>query len=81
MVWWSVEASCLTGLERLCKAVAAAPVESVLTNVMGQLIGDNPPGDDIAVLALRRHPNGEIGARNEILSAAERTATQSNPGN
>jgi putative methionine-R-sulfoxide reductase with GAF domain len=68
------------GLERLCKAVAAAPVESVLTNVMGQLIGDNPPGDDVAVLALRRHPNGEIGAPNGILSTANRTATQSNPG-
>jgi putative methionine-R-sulfoxide reductase with GAF domain len=68
------------GLDLLCKAVAAAPVESVLTNVMGQLIGDNPPGDDIAVLALRRHHNGVVGARNGILSAADRTATQSSPG-
>jgi hypothetical protein len=59
----------------------AAPVESVLTNVMGKLIGDNPPGDDIAVLALRRRHNGEIGARNDILSAAEWTTTRSNPGN
>lgn len=42
------------GLERLREAVAAAPVDCVLTNVMGQLIGNNPPGDDIAVLALRR---------------------------
>lgn len=69
------------GLERLCEAVVAAPVESVLTNVMGRLIGDDPPRDDIAVLALRRHHNGEIGARNEILSAAGRIAAQSNPGN
>ena len=68
------------GLELLCKAVSAGPVESVLTNVMGKLVGDNPPGDDIAVLALRRHHNGEIGVRNGILSAADRTATQSNPG-
>lgn len=42
------------GLERLCEAVTADPVESVLTNVMGQLIGDNPPRDDIAVLAIQR---------------------------
>jgi hypothetical protein len=50
-------------------------VESVITNVMGKLIGDNPPGDDVAVLALRRHHDGEVGARNRILSAAHRTAT------
>jgi serine phosphatase RsbU (regulator of sigma subunit) len=68
------------GLERLCAAVAAGPVEWVLTSVMGQLIGDNPPKDDIAVLALRRQHNGEIGASNGILSTADRTATQSDPG-
>jgi putative methionine-R-sulfoxide reductase with GAF domain len=42
------------GLEHLCAAVTAAPAELVLTNVMSQLIGDNPPDDDIAVLALWR---------------------------
>jgi putative methionine-R-sulfoxide reductase with GAF domain len=68
------------GLKRLCEAVAAGPVESVLTTVMGQLIGDNPPRDDIAVLALRRQHKGEIGASNGILSTADRTATPSNPG-
>jgi putative methionine-R-sulfoxide reductase with GAF domain len=67
------------GLERLCAAVTAAPVESVLTNVMAQLIGNNPPGDDVAVLALRHH-HSEISARNGILSTAERTAAQSSPG-
>jgi len=68
------------GLELLCKVVVAGPVESVLTNVMGQLIGNNAPGDDIAVLALRRHHNGEIGARSGIRSTDDRPATQSNPG-
>jgi serine phosphatase RsbU (regulator of sigma subunit) len=52
------------GLERLCTAVTAGPVELVLTNVMGQLIGDNPPDDDIAVLALRRQHSGKIGLHN-----------------
>jgi serine phosphatase RsbU (regulator of sigma subunit) len=41
------------GLERLCRATAAGPVEFVLTNVMGQLIGDNPPDDDVAVKSFR----------------------------
>jgi putative methionine-R-sulfoxide reductase with GAF domain len=58
------------GLERLCKAVEAGPVESVLTKVMGQLIGDNPPDDDIAVLALRRQHSSDIGAHHEILNTS-----------
>jgi hypothetical protein len=49
------------GLERLCEAVTAGSVESVCTNVMGQLVGDHPPGDDVAMLALRRQHNGEMG--------------------
>ena len=58
------------GLERLCKAVEAGPVESVLTKVMGQLIGDNPPGDDVAVLALRRQHSGKIGLHNGALNTS-----------
>ncbi len=42
------------GLKRLCEAITAGPVESVCTTVMGQLVGDDPPGDDVAVLVLRR---------------------------
>jgi hypothetical protein len=59
----------------LCKAVAVGPVDSVLTTVMGQLIGDDPPGDDVAVLAVRRHHDSEIGAPDQILSTANWTAT------
>jgi putative methionine-R-sulfoxide reductase with GAF domain len=44
------------GLKDLCEAVEAGPVESVCTRIMGQLVGDHAPGDDIAVLALRRQP-------------------------
>lgn len=67
------------GLERLCGAVTAGPVESVTTNVMARMVGDTPPGDDIAVLALRRHHHGGIGTRNSTLSTADRTASQSKP--
>jgi serine phosphatase RsbU (regulator of sigma subunit) len=49
-------------LERLCTAVTAGSVEWVCTTVMGQLVGDHPPGDDVAVLALRRLQGGEVGA-------------------
>ncbi|HET9257192.1 MAG TPA: SpoIIE family protein phosphatase, partial [Pseudonocardiaceae bacterium] len=43
------------GLKRLCAAVVAGPVESVCSQVMRQLIGDDPPGDDVALLVMRRH--------------------------
>lgn len=42
------------GLKRLCEAVVAGPAESVCTRIRGQLIGNDPPTDDIAVLVLRR---------------------------
>src|SRR6185437_3735626 len=48
------------GLKDLCSAVVAGPVESVCTRIMGRLVGDDAPGDDIAVLVLRRQPLDEI---------------------
>jgi serine phosphatase RsbU (regulator of sigma subunit) len=48
------------GLKDLCAAVVAGPVESVCTRIMGRLVGDDPPADDIAVLVLRRQPLEEI---------------------
>jgi len=48
------------GLKDLCEAVVAGPVESACTRIMGQLVGDDAPGDDIAVLVLRRQPLDEI---------------------
>jgi phosphoserine phosphatase RsbU/P len=44
------------GLKSLCEAVVAGPVESVCSRIMGQLIGDQEPTDDIALLVLRRQP-------------------------
>ena len=67
------------GLERLCKAMAADPVELVLTNVMGQLIGDNPPGDDVAVLALRHQPSGNGSDVTAIPKEVTRSAAQQPP--
>jgi anti-sigma regulatory factor (Ser/Thr protein kinase)/putative methionine-R-sulfoxide reductase with GAF domain len=49
------------GLKRLCEAVVAGPAESVCASVMGRLIGDEPPGDDVAVLVLRRQDSGKVG--------------------
>ena len=57
------------GLKRLCEAVVAGPVESVCISVMGQLIGDNPPGDDVALLAMRRQHSGEIGTLDLVMQA------------
>jgi len=48
------------GLKDLCEAVVAGPVESVCNRIMGKLIGDQPPADDIALLVLRRQQINEI---------------------
>jgi putative methionine-R-sulfoxide reductase with GAF domain len=42
------------GLGRLCASVVAGPVESVCTEIMARLVGDEVPGDDVALLAVRR---------------------------
>jgi anti-sigma regulatory factor (Ser/Thr protein kinase)/putative methionine-R-sulfoxide reductase with GAF domain len=45
-------------LQRLCGAVTAKPPEEVCTSVMAELIGPEPPTDDVALLAFRR---GDVG--------------------
>ncbi len=42
------------GLERLRRAVSCAPAEQVSTTVLSRLVGPDPPGDDVALLTLRR---------------------------
>jgi putative methionine-R-sulfoxide reductase with GAF domain len=42
------------GLERLCLVVGSGSAEAVCATVMGRLVGTDLPGDDIAVLVLRR---------------------------
>lgn len=56
-------------LGRLCESVVAGPVNSVCTDVMTRLIGDDPPGDDVAVLAVRRQDSGEIGPLDLVVPA------------
>jgi sigma-B regulation protein RsbU (phosphoserine phosphatase) len=48
-------------LQCLCESVMAGPMDSVCAKVMAQLVGRDPPGDDVAMLAIRRHDSGEIG--------------------
>ncbi|HEU0128089.1 MAG TPA: SpoIIE family protein phosphatase [Pseudonocardiaceae bacterium] len=57
------------GLQQLCELVVAGPVDSVLRKIMGKLIGDDPPGDDVAVLAVRRQDSGEIGPLDLVMPA------------
>jgi anti-sigma regulatory factor (Ser/Thr protein kinase)/putative methionine-R-sulfoxide reductase with GAF domain len=57
------------GLAQLCEAIVAGPVESVCRKVMAQLVGDEPPGDDVAVLAVRRQDSGEIGPLDLVMPA------------
>jgi sigma-B regulation protein RsbU (phosphoserine phosphatase) len=45
-------------LRRLCRSVVAGAPESVCATVMGDLVGDETPDDDITVVAVRRCPDG-----------------------
>jgi len=57
------------GLERLCKSIVAGSVDAVCENLMTQLVGDNSPHDDVAVLAVRRQDSGEIGPLDLVVPA------------
>jgi anti-sigma regulatory factor (Ser/Thr protein kinase)/putative methionine-R-sulfoxide reductase with GAF domain len=57
------------GLERLCASIVAGPVDSVCAEVMARLVGDDHPGDDVAILALRRQDSGEIGPLDLVMPA------------
>jgi anti-sigma regulatory factor (Ser/Thr protein kinase)/putative methionine-R-sulfoxide reductase with GAF domain len=61
------------GLKRLCESVAAGPVDSVCAKVMAQLVGSDPPGDDVAMLAVRRQDSGETGPLNLVMPAMPRS--------
>lgn len=57
------------GLDRLCGSVVAGPVDSVCAEIMARLVGDDPAGDDVAILALRRQDSGEIGPLDLVVPA------------
>jgi anti-sigma regulatory factor (Ser/Thr protein kinase)/putative methionine-R-sulfoxide reductase with GAF domain len=63
------DASLDLSLERLCASVVVDPVESVCAEVMAQLVGVDTPGDDVAVLAVRRQDSGEIGPLDLVVPA------------
>lgn len=44
------------GIEKLCGALTAGPPEDACAAAMGALVGGEPPGDDIALLAVWRVP-------------------------
>jgi serine phosphatase RsbU (regulator of sigma subunit) len=50
------------GLGRLCRAVTAQPPEAACAAVMGALVGNESPRDDIALLMMRRHDGRETDA-------------------
>ena len=51
----------------LCASIVAGPVDSVCAVVMARLVGGDAPGDDVAILALRRQDSGEIGPLDLVL--------------
>ncbi len=63
------ETSLDVGLDRLRATVVAGPVDSVCAEVMAQLVGGDPPGDDVAMLAVRRQDSGEIGPLDLVMPA------------
>jgi anti-sigma regulatory factor (Ser/Thr protein kinase)/putative methionine-R-sulfoxide reductase with GAF domain len=56
-------------LAHLCASVVVGPVDSVCAQVMAQFVGGDPPGDDVAVLAVRRQDSGEIGPLDLVVPA------------
>lgn len=65
----SPSSSLEVGLARLCDSVKAGPVDSLCRNVMARLVGDEVPGDDIAVLAVRRQDSGDIAPLDLVVPA------------
>ncbi len=57
------------GLERLCESVVAGPVDSLCRQVMARLVGSDVPGDDVAVLAVRRQDSGDVGPLDLVVPA------------
>lgn len=57
------------GLERLRKLVKTGPVDALCRKVVAQLVNAEPPGDDAAVLAVRRQDSGDVGPLDLVLPA------------
>lgn len=57
------------GIERLRDSVLAGPVAALCRKLMARLLGADAPGDDVAVLAVRRQDSGEVGPLDLVLPA------------
>jgi hypothetical protein len=57
------------GIARLCSATAATEPEAACASVMTTMADGAPPGDDVALLILRRRP-GTPGGRGPARQAA-----------
>jgi len=57
------------GLARLRDSVLAGPVAALCRKLMARLVGADAPGDDVAVLAVRRQDSGEVGPLDLVLPA------------
>lgn len=58
-----------TRLEHLRVSVVAGPVDFLCRKIMTQFVGGGIPGDDIAVLAVRRQDSGEVGPLDLVVPA------------
>lgn len=57
------------GLERLRKLVEIGPVDVLCRKVVAHLVNAELPGDDAAVLAIRRQDSGDVGPLDLVLPA------------
>jgi anti-sigma regulatory factor (Ser/Thr protein kinase)/putative methionine-R-sulfoxide reductase with GAF domain len=57
------------GLDRLCESVVAGPVDALCGQVMAQFVGSDAPGDDVAVVAVRRQDSGDVGPLDLVVPA------------
>ncbi len=57
------------GLDELSRSVVAGPVDGLCRKLIAQFVGAEVPGDDVAVLAIRRQDSGEVGPLDLVLPA------------
>ncbi|PZS12143.1 MAG: hypothetical protein DLM60_22990 [Pseudonocardiales bacterium] len=71
--WLRAETPHVTPDLSACVSVVAGTVNFIGAKVMAQLAGDDPPGDDVAVLAVRRQDSGEAGPLHLVVPAQPRS--------
>jgi anti-sigma regulatory factor (Ser/Thr protein kinase)/putative methionine-R-sulfoxide reductase with GAF domain len=64
------------GMDQLRESVVAGPPETVCVTVMGSLIGGDLPGDDVALLTIRRSGGGVATPLDLVLPAVPRSLAE-----